>query len=66
MSDFVREMINLLDSTPRTAWDVQIRLAWGGDRPYIARRDPLPTERVREWIRMGYAERTARMKVRGK
>lgn len=65
-TDFVREMIALLEQTPRTAWDVTVRMRYGGESRYIARRDPLPTETVRQWVQMGVSARTARMKIRGK
>ena len=65
-NDFVKEMIALLERTPRTAWDSTVRMTYGGESRYIARRDPMPAEQVRRLMQIGYSERTARMKIRGK
>jgi hypothetical protein len=64
--DFVKEMVALLETTPRTAWEIRIRAQFGGERAYIARRDPLRTENVREAIKAGISERTARRAILGK
>jgi len=64
--DFVKEMVALLETTPRTAWEIRIRAQFGGEARYVARRDPMPAQQVREWVAMGVAARTARLKIRGK
>lgn len=64
--DFVQRLLNVLAATPRDGWEKQVRAEFGGAAHYFSRRTPQATEQVRELMRAGIAERTARMKVRGR
>lgn len=63
---FVRQLVVTLQQTPWTAWEQTIYQNFGGERYYIPRRDPQPTEQVRALAQSGMSERTARLHVRGK
>lgn len=64
--DFVQRLLNVLAETPRDGWEKQVRAEFGGTAHYFSRRTPQVTEQVRELMRAGIAERTARHKVRGR
>jgi len=64
--DFVQRLLNVLAETPRDGWDKRVRTEFGGAVHYFSRRTPQSTEQVRELMRAGIAERTARLKVRGR
>ena len=64
--DFVRQLVTILDSTPRTSWEVRLRMELGGEWRYLRRRDPSVAERVRSLAASGVPERTARKMVTGK
>jgi hypothetical protein len=64
--DFVQRLLNVIGQTPRDGWETRVREEFGGTSYYVPRRSPQPTEQVRELRRAGIAERTARLKVRGR
>lgn len=63
---FVRQLVYTLQQTPLTAWEITIYKSFGGERHYFPKRDPAPTEKVRDLVREGVSERTARLRIRGK
>ena len=64
--DFVQRLLAVLGQTPRDGWETRVREEFGGASYYVPRRSPQSTEQVRELMRAGIAERTARLKVRGR
>jgi hypothetical protein len=64
--DFVQRLLQVLGDTPREGWEQRVRTEFGGAVYYFSRRSPQPSEQVRELMRQGIAERTARHKVRGR
>lgn len=73
MSHFLRSLRELVDelhgAPPETHYGLTKRffiLRYGGTRPLVPRRDSDMTDAVRELVRMGVPERTARLRVRGK
>lgn len=64
--DFIQRLLSVLSDAPRDSWESRLREEFGGSVHYVSRRAPQLTEQVRELVRAGIAERTARMKVRGR
>jgi hypothetical protein len=68
--EYLQQIVFEVETGRLSAADVRRRLFadWGGVRVrgYMPKRDPQERETVRELIRSGIPERSARMKVKGK